>query len=284
MKNFEKKALNKVQKLGDGSTEEDLKKIDSDIGAMKKGPVAKIWDKVLFLWEKAKSPEVPLRLKLTIIGALLYLILPLDVIPDALPGIGLIDDASVILLVFKEVSRYVVPKIIEKATNKIQESYYEKIDFKLKEIFFSLLLNSVISFVINVTGIVILLVKPAGVYSKYVAFGLFAITFIYSLIGFIKYIKNYGKVSLGIFKLVLKEKSLSGGISKYVQETYPVITMIYAGIDIAQHFVPGLDSVPDFDSIVKDFIKHYRKKVVLVAVMFLLYSLVIFGVKFFVNR
>lgn len=276
MKHFEKEALKQAQELGNSSTEEDLQNIDSNLNKMKKGRVARIWDKVLFLWEKVKSPEIPMRLKLTIIGALLYLILPADIIPDAIPGIGLIDDVSVLLMVFNEVSKFLVPKAVEKAKEKIQESYYAKIDFKLKEIFYNMLLNAVITFVINMAGIAILIVRPAGEYSRFFALSIFSITMIYTLVRVILYIKKYGKVTFGITKLVLKEKSLSKGVSLFVQETYPSITKIYAGINIAQKFVPGLDSIPDFEEIVKDFINHFKKKVILVSSMFVLYSLVIF--------
>lgn len=279
MKHFEKKALKQAEDLGNASTDQDLQKIDSNLDKMNKGRIAKIWDKVLFLWEKVKSPEVPLRLKLTIAGALLYLILPADIIPDSLPGIGLIDDVSVILFVFKEVSKFVVPKVIEKTKERFQESYYEKIDFKLKEIFYNMLLNSVITFVINITGIVILIVKPVNEYSKYIALGFFVISFIYTLVRIILYFRQYGKVSMGIAKLVIKNKSLSKGISQYIQETYPTITTVYAGINVAKQFIPGLDTIPDFDNIVKDFINHYKKKVLIVVSLFVLYAVVIFIVK-----
>lgn len=279
MKHFEKKAFNKAQELGNNSTENDIQEIDSNLGKMKKGSVARIWDKVLFLWDKVKSPEIPLRLKVTIVGALLYLILPADVIPDSLPGIGFIDDVSVILLVFKEVSKFAVPKVIEKTKERFQESYYTKIDFKLKEIFYLMLLNSVITFVINITGILILIFKPAGEYSKYFAIGIFTIAFIYTVVRLVRYFMQYGKVTLGIVKLIFENKSLSKGVSLYVQETYPVITKVYAGINVAKNFIPGLDSIPDFDMIVRDFINHFKKKVILVSALFVLYSAAVFITK-----
>ena len=72
---------------------------------------------------------------------------------------------------------------------------------------------------------------------------------------------------------------MSKGVSLFVQETYPSITKIYAGINVAQQFVPSLDSIPDFDKIVKDFINHFKKKIILVISIFLLYSLAIFIIK-----
>lgn len=280
MKNkSEKKYLKKSEYLGENAGEKEVVEVEEKLPSMKKGPVAKIWDKVVFLWEVYKKAEIPNSLQITIIGALLYLILPTDVVPDIIPGIGLVDDCAVILLVFKEVSKYLVPKAIKKAKETIQESYYSKIDFKLKETFFNMLLNSAVTFCINMAGIGILIVKPVGPYSRRIAIGIFAIVFIYSLIRMIIYLKNYGKITFEIIKYVFKEKSLSKGIGLFVQDKYPVITKIYAGINIMQNFVPGLDSVPDFDLIVKDFVKHYRKRVLLVAILFVLYSAVIFAVK-----
>lgn len=276
---LEKKAQKKSQELGNNHSEKDLQKIDSELNGMKKGRVAKIWDKVLFLWDKAKSPDVPIRLKITIVGALLYLILPADVIPDAIPGVGLIDDVGVLLAVYNELSKFLVPKVIERAKVKLQESYYEKIDLKLKEIFYLMLLSSVITFVINMIGIAILIIKPAGENSRFIALGIFSITIIYTLVRVILYFKQYGKVTFNIVKHIRKEKSLSKGVSLFVQETYPSITKIYAGINVAQKFVPGLDSIPDLDKIVNDFINHFKKKVILVSSMFLLYSITFFIIK-----
>ena len=236
---LERKAQEKSQELGNNHSEKDLQKIDSELNGMKKGGVAKIWDKVLFLWDKAKSPDVPIRLKITIVGALLYLILPADVIPDTIPGVGLIDDVGVLLAVYNELSKFLVPKVIEKARVKLQESYYEKIDCKLKEIFYLMLLSSVITFVINMVGIAILIIKPAGENSRFIALGIFSITVIYTFVRVFYYFKQYGKVTLGVAKHVMQEKSLSKGVSLFVQETYPSITKIYAGINVAQQFVPS---------------------------------------------
>lgn len=284
MTNLEKQALKKAQELGDASDEKQVVEVEQKLPAMKKGLVAKIWDKVLFLWDVYKKAEIPVRLQVTIIGALLYLILPVDVVPDFIPGVGLVDDVGVILLVFNEVSKYVVPKAVKKVQATIQESYYLKIDFKLKEMFYTKLLNSVITLVINIAGIAILLVEPAGEISRYIVFGIFGVAFIYTLVRLVLYIRNYGKVTFEVVRLIFKEKSVSRGVSLFVKDKYPIITKIYAGISVAQNFIPGLDTVPDFDLIVKDFIKHYRKRVILVSVLFVLYSALIFGVKYFLAR
>lgn len=284
MTEIDKKAMKTAKELGDSSTEKEVAEVQKKLPAMKKGPVAKIWDKVMFLWDVYKKAEIPIRLQLTIIGALLYLVLPSDVIPDFIPGIGLIDDVGVILFVYTEVSKFLVPKVVQKVQKIIQESYYSKIDVKLREISFSMLLTSIITFVFNMIGIAVILIKPFGEYSRNVSLMIFALVFIYTLIRVILYLKNYGALSFHIFKQVWRQKSLSKGIGMFVQEQYPVITRIYAGISAAQSFIPGLDTVPDFDLIVKDFIKHYRKRVIIVSVFFALYSAAIFSVKFILTR
>lgn len=274
----------KAEALGKTAGDKEVMEVEEKLPAMNRGPVKKIWDKVVFLWDAYRKAEIPVRLKITIIGALLYLILPADIVPDVIPGIGLVDDCAVILIVFNEVSKFLVPKVVKKLKTTIQESYYSKIDFKLKEVFYTMLVNSAVTFCINMAGIAILLVNPVGEYSRYVAFGIFGIVFIYTMIRIILYFKHYGNITLEIMKHVFKEKSLSRGVGLFVTEKYPVITKIYAGINIAQNFIPGLDSVPDFDLIVKDFITHYRKKIILVAALFILYTAVIFMVKVLLAR
>ena len=176
-----KKAMQKAKELGEHATEKDLQDLDSKLPAMKKGVITKAWDKVLFLWEQAKNPEVPLHLKITIIGALLYLVLPVDVVPDTIPGIGLIDDLGVILAVVKEVSKYALPKIEKKIENKFYEVSYQKIDKKLSSIFSSILITTIITFTINAIGCTILVTKPFGnPISRYVAVSIFVTVFIYS--------------------------------------------------------------------------------------------------------
>jgi len=59
----------------------------------------------LLLFYVAKSPKVPKATKMIIVGALSYLIFPLDLIPDFIPVVGLVDDAGVIAAaVFKVIS------------------------------------------------------------------------------------------------------------------------------------------------------------------------------------
>ena len=67
---------------------------------------------VLVLLVKAfiekKYLEIPIGSMIAIVGALLYFLSPLDLFPDILPAIGLVDDAAVLTLAFKFVHDDVV--------------------------------------------------------------------------------------------------------------------------------------------------------------------------------
>ena len=64
-----------------------------------------LWDDLMALarlvaaWSRREYTAVPWRSILMAVGALLYFIDPFDAIPDAIPGIGYIDDASVVALI-----------------------------------------------------------------------------------------------------------------------------------------------------------------------------------------
>jgi len=64
-----------------------------------------LWDDLMALarlvtaWSRREYTAVPWRSILMAVGALLYFIDPFDAIPDAIPGIGYVDDASVVALV-----------------------------------------------------------------------------------------------------------------------------------------------------------------------------------------
>ena len=66
-----------------------------------------IRSKALLLWSLLKDPQTPIAHKVMIIAALGYLICPLDVIPDHLMPIGLIDDLAVLTSVLMKLSHLI---------------------------------------------------------------------------------------------------------------------------------------------------------------------------------
>ena len=96
--NEEKKANSLFGKYSNNASESDVAKIDSNLSGMKKGALAKIWDKVQILYRIVKNPAIPFIEKAPAIGALIYAISPIDAILDFIPGLGLADDAAVIAI------------------------------------------------------------------------------------------------------------------------------------------------------------------------------------------
>lgn len=75
----------------------------------------------LILYYTLQSDKVSVKDKTLIIGALGYLISPLDVMPDAIPIVGLGDDLSVLIYVLHKVWGDVSIEIKEKAHEKLSK-------------------------------------------------------------------------------------------------------------------------------------------------------------------
>ena len=75
----------------------------------------------LVLYYMMISKETSWLNKAYIIGALGYLIFPLDFIPDALPIVGYSDDFAAIMMVFNQVKDSITPEIEAMAKNKLSE-------------------------------------------------------------------------------------------------------------------------------------------------------------------
>lgn len=64
-------------------------------------------EKALWLYFAAQRPETPRWAKATVYGALGYLILPLDAVPDVAPVAGYSDDLGVLVLAVATLSAYI---------------------------------------------------------------------------------------------------------------------------------------------------------------------------------
>lgn len=78
----------------------------------------------LVLYYTLQSDKVSIKDKAIIIGALGYLVSPLDVIPDAIPIVGLGDDLAVLLYVIGKIGD-VSEEIKEKAKSKLTKWFDE---------------------------------------------------------------------------------------------------------------------------------------------------------------
>lgn len=79
----------------------------------------------LLLFYALESPKTPRKAKIQIYGALGYLILPIDIVPDVLPVVGYVDDLGALMLAIGAVSMSIDRTVKEKAKNKLKDFFGE---------------------------------------------------------------------------------------------------------------------------------------------------------------
>ena len=76
--------------------------------------------KALQLYYTSQASGTPTWVKAAIYGALAYLIAPLDMIPDFLPG-GFTDDMGILAGTLSAVIAHITPEVKKRATEKLRE-------------------------------------------------------------------------------------------------------------------------------------------------------------------
>ncbi|HEX9155516.1 MAG TPA: DUF1232 domain-containing protein [Nitrospira sp.] len=66
-----------------------------------------------------KDPRVNLAPKLVVLGVLAYLVLPTDLVPDFIPGLGEVDDVIVLLAGLKLFLRLCPPEVVQEHVKSI---------------------------------------------------------------------------------------------------------------------------------------------------------------------
>ncbi|MCV9938185.1 YkvA family protein [Boseaceae bacterium BT-24-1] len=69
----------------------------------------------------ARDPATPRRVKLTLLAALGYFVLPLDALPDVMPLLGFTDDAAVIAAALAAVAGSITPQHRERAKEMLAD-------------------------------------------------------------------------------------------------------------------------------------------------------------------
>ena len=105
------------------------------IARIAKGAGAKLVYAALILYYTLQSDKVSATNKAMIIGALGYLISPLDVVPDAIPIAGLADDLGVLVFVLKKVWTDVDPDIQVKARKRLSKWFDDDEIEEINELF-----------------------------------------------------------------------------------------------------------------------------------------------------
>lgn len=81
-------------------------------------------EKFFIMYYCMKDPDTPAKHKSIILSALGYFILPLDLIPDILPG-GWMDDLGALALAFSTVTTSIKDEHVEKAQSRL-EKFFKK--------------------------------------------------------------------------------------------------------------------------------------------------------------
>lgn len=76
---------------------------------------------MLAAWICTRDPATPRRVRLTLLAALGYFVLPLDAIPDIMPILGFTDDAAVIAAALAAVAGSITEEHREKARQAMAE-------------------------------------------------------------------------------------------------------------------------------------------------------------------
>jgi uncharacterized membrane protein YkvA (DUF1232 family) len=71
--------------------------ISKELPNYRRGRLVEVWDDISAMWAWLTDPEAPIWGKVIILACLVYVISPLDAIPDVIPVVGLSDDVAVVL-------------------------------------------------------------------------------------------------------------------------------------------------------------------------------------------
>ena len=96
---------------------------------------AKLVYAALILYYTLQSDKISAANKAMIIGALGYMISPLDVVPDAIPIAGLTDDLAVLLFVLKKVWTDIDPEIQENVRQRLSKWFDDDEIDEIKNLF-----------------------------------------------------------------------------------------------------------------------------------------------------
>ena len=111
---------------------ENVDKIAERLPKMNRGSVKQVWTQVQSLLATIGDPNIAWKSKTLAIAALIYLVSPIDAIPDLLPGIGLTDDVALIVAVVSSLA-YELGNYVEKSADKGVEIASELADIQVKK-------------------------------------------------------------------------------------------------------------------------------------------------------
>ncbi len=87
---------------------------------------------VLLLYNLYKSPNATSKDKLMIVAPLAYFILPVDLVPDAIVGLGFADDGVALMAALKSLSSLMTPELFEQ-TKAMHRNLIGEIEAKVAD-------------------------------------------------------------------------------------------------------------------------------------------------------
>lgn len=82
--------------------------------------IAMLRKELLLAWALLRDPRTPGTAKLAIVLAMLYVISPIDLVPDFIPVLGWLDDGLVAWLLLQLAFRFLPPELMAALRAKVQ--------------------------------------------------------------------------------------------------------------------------------------------------------------------
>lgn len=170
-------------------------------------------------------------------------------------------------------------KPISYAVDVSVEKICTSIDSRLSGFIKNTCVNFSIIAGLNGLGMLCLLFSPFGERgSKTVTLFFLFSSFVYGLVRFVIFVKNYGRQTVVVGKKIWKTKSVSKGIECYVYSQYPSIRSFYRNLDFASHFLGSLKLIPKINDFVLLIMRIYWKRLVLFGGILAFFSIVLYGI------
>jgi uncharacterized membrane protein YkvA (DUF1232 family) len=74
-------------------------------------------------WGLFRDNRVPLSLKAGLLGVLAYVASPIDIIPDFIPGVGMVDDLVLLLAALEMFVRLAPPEVVEEVEDRYRQGH-----------------------------------------------------------------------------------------------------------------------------------------------------------------
>jgi uncharacterized membrane protein YkvA (DUF1232 family) len=81
-----------------------------------------IWQQIRLVYKLLLDPEVPIYLKVLPFVAVVYLLLPFDFLPDVIPGLGQLDDLTILIIGAKMFIDMAPQEVVQRHLRSLQSA------------------------------------------------------------------------------------------------------------------------------------------------------------------